>query len=96
MHTRISQMHLKELKDLICEISITPIDYRGPFTLYKEKERTTKYFFQADVKPSGNDSTSGSGERNLRQAYKTAEWKRSGWSMNTKCPACSYLSETYY
>lgn len=42
MNTRISQMHLKELKDLICEISMTPIDYRGLFTLYKEKERTTK------------------------------------------------------
>lgn len=96
MHTRISQMHLKEWKDLIWEISRTPTDYRGLFTLYKEKARTTKYSFQADVKPSGNDSTSVSGERNLRQAYKTAEWKRSGWSMNTKCPACSYLSETCY
>lgn len=44
---------------------------------------------QADVRPSGRERPSSpSPDRNLRHAWKTAEWNPEGLSMNTKCPPC--------
>lgn len=57
---------------------------------YTSNTTTRALLVHADVKPSGNGYLSGSEDRSLRQAYKTAEWKPLGLSTNTKWPPCNH------